>query len=159
MKNFNPSEIARIYCRGHGNLPVGSTQIGSPEWADDTVRELKEIFDEADDRFSLSSAESRLALMGFDQNTINAFTSAVEKIVETYKTTIADDMNHWPEFTFDRSYFLGFHINGKPLEDEVTLLDIENHIRRELTLQRLNLHKMEAPTAYNAPQPMPTNGA
>ncbi|HEU4839091.1 MAG TPA: hypothetical protein VFS88_06750 [Micavibrio sp.] len=151
MKNFNPSEIAGIYCRGHGNLPGSSTQIGSPEWADDTVSELKQIFGEAGDRFSLSSAESRLAHMGFDQGTINGFTSIVEKIVQTYKTTIADDMNHWPEFTFDRSYFLGFHINGKPLEDEVTLLDIENHIRRELTLQRFTLHKMDPPTGYGGP--------
>lgn len=155
MENFNPSEIAGIYCRGHRNRSA-SSRIES--WADDTVRQLKELFGEADDRLSLSSAESCLARMGFDQDTINGFTSIVEKIVETYKTTIADDMQHWPEFTHDRSYFLGFHINGKPLEDEVTLLDIENAIRRELTLQKLTLHKMETPTGYIAPQPKP-NGA
>jgi hypothetical protein len=151
MENYSPSDIAEIYCRGQRNFPVSRWRIGSPLWADETVSRLKEMFGEASDRVSLSSAETCLTHMGFDQNTINGFTSVVEKIVEKYKTTIADDMQRWPEFTFDRSYFLGFHINGKPLADEVTLLDIENHIRRELTLQRLTPHKIEVPTGYSAP--------
>lgn len=154
MKGFIPSEIASVYCRGYGNFSVNSTEIESPEWADDAVRELKQIFDEASDRFSLSSIESFLTYIGYDQHTINGFTSIVETIVEVYKTTIADDIQHWPEFTFDRSYFLGFHINGKPLKNAVTLLDIENAICRELTIQSSPL-KMEAPTDGSAPQPMP----
>jgi hypothetical protein len=116
MKNFDPAQIAEIYC-------------GS--------RELKQIFAEACDRSSLSSVESYLANAGFDRDTISGFTLVVEKTVNRYTTAIADDIGRWPEYTFDKHYFLGIHADGQPLADEALLKELEDSVRRELTLHKI----------------------
>jgi hypothetical protein len=116
MKSFDPTQIAELYCGR---------------------RELKQVFGEASDRSSLSSVESYLADAGFDQDTISGFTSVVEKTVDKYTTAIADDIGRWPEYTFDKRYFLGIHADGQLLADVALLREIEDSVRRDLTHHKM----------------------
>lgn len=148
--NFDPAEIAEIYCRGRRDLHVGNGRIERSLWAEDAFAKLKRVFGGASDRFSLASAESYLGYLGYDRQSIKGFTFVVEKTVEMYMIALADDMGHWPEFTFDRCYFLGFHADGKPLTDEIVLEEFQSDVRRKLVL-----HKMGSSPFYTAPHLIP----
>lgn len=150
MSNFDPAEIAQIYCRGRRDLHGGDTRIESALWAENACLKLKQVFGGANDRSSIASAESYLKRLGYDEQSIKGFTFVVEKTVEMYMLALADDIGHWPEFTFDRLYFLGFHADGKPVTDEIILQEFESDVRRKLVL-----HKLGSSPLYTAPRLIP----
>lgn len=133
---IEPEKIAAIYCRGKRDLHDKSVLIEASLLAEEAKHKLKNSFGLANDRFSLSSAEAYLSVLGYDQKTIREYSMVVEKAVDTYKGVIADVNGHWPEYTFNRDYYLGFHIDGKPLADEDIIEAFETDVRRKLVLQR-----------------------
>ncbi len=151
MIDFDPVEIAEIYCRGRRDLHVADKWVDRALLAENACLKLKQIFGGANDRYSISSAESYLGYIGYDEKAIKGFTFVVEKTVEMYMLALADDIGHWPEFTFDHSYFLGFHADGKPLTDDIILEEFESDVRRKLVL-----HKMGSSPLFTSPRLVPT---
>ena len=133
---IEPGKIAAIYCRGKRDLHENNVLINTALWTEDAAHRLKNRFGFASDRFSLASAEAYLEHLGHDRKTIKDFTLIVKKTAEIYMKALAESDARFPEFTLSRNYYLGFHMDGKPLTEEAVIEEFEIDVRRLLVLQR-----------------------